>query len=50
MIPMSPRWWRARFGMMKRQRADWCGTSIRLWPGWSVRIDRNAPLKRTFAK
>ena len=47
---MQALWWHPRFNMTMRRLASWFVDSIRLSRKWSVPIDRDALLKRTFPK
>ena len=50
MILMQALWLQLRFSMMMRRLANWFAVSIRLSQKWCAPIDRDALLKRTFAK
>lgn len=50
MILMQALWLQPRFSMTMKRLANWFVGSIRLSQKWSVPIDRDALLKRTFPK
>jgi len=50
MILNLMRWFKPRFGMMRKRLANWCADSIRLSEKWCGPIGRDELLKRIFAK
>ena len=50
MILNLMRWFKPRFGMMRKRLASWCADSIRLSQKWCSPIGRDELLKRIFAK
>ncbi|MEY2531452.1 MAG: hypothetical protein QOI96_1537 [Verrucomicrobiota bacterium] len=47
---MLAHWLQPRFGMTMKRLASWFAASFRLSQKWSAPIDRDALLKKTFAK
>ena len=47
---MRASWWRLRSTMMTMPLANWFAVFIRLSQKWSVPIDRDELLRRTFAR
>lgn len=50
MILNLMRWFKPRFGMMRKRLANWCADSIRWSQKWCGLIGRDELLKRIFAK
>ena len=50
MILNLMRWFKPRFGMMRKRLASWCAASIRLSQKWCGPIGRDELLKRISAK
>ena len=47
---MRASWWRLRSTMTMLPLVNWCAGFIRLSQKWSVPIDRDELLRRTFAR